>query len=211
MRQGTKVGGSFVPPAALRVVGVAVLMTVVSWLGVPAIAQAPAPRPIDDPEAYAVYASLIPSHWVVLVANASRLVFVDEASTEPERCMPSGELLETDDWLPVVEDFKSENAEPRAVLPGRNLGIPYVVVSREEVRQIMGFGWTNFYDRFPQSGGSVYVSAVGFDAAKERAMVYMGNFCGSECGEERFYFLEKVAGSWREAKLPGVKICWVMY
>ena len=126
--------------------------------------------------------------------------------------MPSGEALETYDWRPVVEDFKAENSVPRAMLPGYDIGIPYDVISRERFRQIMDqSGWPGFYQQFPQSGGFSSVSAVGFDAANERAMVYMGQSCGPLCARRQFYLLEKVNGSWRDAKLlPEIELCLVL-
>ncbi len=64
--------------------------------------------------------------------------------------------------------------------------------------------------RYPGSGGYLQVSAVGFDAAKIRAMVYMGHHCGGLCGGGAFHLMTKVNGQWREADVDGVSNCtWV--
>src|SRR5213592_157209 len=109
-----------------------------------------APRPIDDMESYAVYAALLPSQWTVRVARAKILVFQQETTTYSP-CMPSGTPPEVD-WRAVMESFRAENAEGRVMLPGNDLGLPYVVVASADVRATLRevsndpmFGWSGFY------------------------------------------------------------------
>ena len=170
-------------------------------------------KPVADPDAYAVYASLLPTEWTVRIAHAKTLVFQQETVTN-WTCMPSGKPLETD-WKPVVDSFRAENVATRTLVAGFPLGIPYVVVPTAEIKasfqagpgEVMP-GWTGFYKHYPDSGGSIMVaSAVGFDAEKRRAMVYMAHSCGSLCGGGTHHLLEKVDGLWREARLAGVTNC----
>ncbi|HYM26062.1 MAG TPA: hypothetical protein VEU08_22750 [Vicinamibacterales bacterium] len=175
----------------------------------------PSSRPLEDPDAYAVIASLLPSEWSVRDAHAKRLVFQQETETY-RQCMPSGPPLETD-WKLVVESFWSENATTRLLRGDADLGIPYVVVPREEVRATLlevprvpndpASGWTGFYRHYPDSGGFMIASAVGFDAAKKRAMVYLSHTCGGLCGGGQHHLLEKVDGRWREARVEGLNNC----
>lgn len=166
---------------------------------------------IDDPEAYAVYASLIPSEWTVRVARAKRLVVARETATH-NQCLPSGGPLENE-WRPVVESYKAANATTRSILPDRDLGHPYVVVPKPEISKLFkepgdpAFGWTTFYDRYPDSGGYMEFSAVGFDPSKSRALVYVAHHCGSLCGGGAHHLLQKVDGRWQRARLPGVTQC----
>lgn len=169
-------------------------------------------KPIDDPEAYAVYASLLRASAPVKTARATRLVFTEEAITD-FRCLPHGGVFETE-WRGVFAGFKRATESPRTLLPGFDIGIPYVVVPRAEIRAIMAskpdpmmFGWGNFYRRFPDSGGNMYLSPVGFDATKQRAIVFMGHTCGVPCGLQRFYFLEKVDSRWQLVRPYGVQTC----
>ncbi|MEP6914262.1 MAG: hypothetical protein ABJC89_01395 [Acidobacteriota bacterium] len=172
-------------------------------------------KPIDDPEAYAVYASVLAGDSPAHAASARRLVFLKETSTN-QSCMPSGKPLEGE-WRPVVDNFKSENAQVRAIRPGFSLGLPYVVVPTEEIQALFRapqdaatLGWSGFYQQYPDSGGYISVSAVGFDRPKTRAMVYMANACGGLCGGGTHHLLEKVNNAWREATLPGLSSCmWV--
>ena len=174
-------------------------------------AQDTAPRPIDDLEAYAVYASLLPDEWTVRDAHAKQLVFQRE--TDPySRCMPSGAPMTTD-WKQTVDAYRAENAGPRAMREGFGLGLPYVVISRADIqatfqdRAAPNLGWDGFYKRFPDSGGYMMVSAVGFNADKTRAMAYIGHGCGSLCGGGTHHLLEKTDGRWREVRPRGVSFC----
>jgi hypothetical protein len=166
---------------------------------------------VDDPEAYAVYASLLPSEWTVRVGHATTIVFQKETGTNWS-CMPAGKPLETD-WKPVIENFRAENASVRLLRAGFPLGIPYLVVSATDIKASFSdvpndmSGWTGFYKRYPDSGGIMVVSAVGFDSAKGRAMVYIAHSCGSLCGGGTHHLLDKVDGTWREAKISGVSNC----
>src|SRR5262245_50575537 len=89
-------------------------------------------KPIDDPEAYAVYASLLSSEWPVRVRHAKTLVFQQQTGTN-WNCMPAGEPLKNE-WKPVVENFRAENASVRLLQAGFPLGIPYVVVPTTDIK-----------------------------------------------------------------------------
>ena len=166
---------------------------------------------IEDPEAYAVYASLLGAEVADTGQEVRRVVIQRETVTNTE-CTISGGALETD-WKPVVDDFRIQNAGIRFVLPDRDLRLPYLVVTRKEIRSsfVKGpAGWPDFYKRYPGSAGYVEVSAVGFNRPRTRAMVYMAHHCGGLCGGGSYHLLEKVNGAWREAKVPGVSSCeWV--
>jgi hypothetical protein len=193
------------------VIGVS-FVTMVLLSCVESKAQAVDARPVDDPEAYAVYASLLPTEWSVRVARAKRLVFQQETGTN-WTCMSSGKPLETD-WKAVVDSLRAENASVRQLRGGFQLGMPYVVVPAAEIKASFldvpndpMFGWTGFYKRYPDSGGFIVASAVSFDSEKKRAMVYLAHSCGSRCGGGTHHLLEKVDGVWRAVALAGVSNC----
>jgi hypothetical protein len=177
------------------------------------LAQGAVQPALTDPEAYRVYAALLPNEWTVRSAHAKTLVFEEETSM-PKMCPePSGGVLNTE-WRDVLDDFHHQNAVPKRLLPGMDLGIPYVVVPRADIlasftnapNDRMG-GWTAFYQTYPDSGGHMMVSGVGFNPQKTRAIVYMGHSCGLLCGGGTYYFLENSSGRWREMKLRDVKSC----
>ena len=87
---------------------------------------------LDDPEAYKVYAALLPEEWTVRSAHAKTLVFREETVNNPG-CLPSGKPLEND-WLPVLKDFTSANVTPKLLRPGFDMGMPYIVVPFADIR-----------------------------------------------------------------------------
>ena len=121
--------------------------------------------------------------------------------------MPSGADL-NEAWQPVLEDFRTANATPRILLPGFDLGVPYIVASSGKIQAALKLvsndPWRGFYRGYPDSGGYMMVSAVGFDALKRRALVYMGHYCGLLCGGGTYHFLERIDGVWRETKMKRV-------
>jgi hypothetical protein len=66
------------------------LAVTLAWSGCSVRAQDAPSRPLDDPEAYTVYASLLAGEWPVRTANAKTLVFEQETGTRRD-CMPSGQ------------------------------------------------------------------------------------------------------------------------
>jgi hypothetical protein len=197
-----------------RVVSAITLATVV--LGVASSGgQTPEPRTVEDPEAYAVYASLLPKEWPIVVARATRLVIQRETATYDD-CLPQGPPMQRE-WSAALKNYRQENATVRSVLPGRALGYPYEVVPRADIVAIFEAPdgpelrsprpWDPFYRRYPDSGGYMQFSAVGFDEAKTRALVYIAHHCGNLCGGGTHHFLEKVSGQWRETRPKDVSMC----
>jgi len=184
-----------------------VLAAVAHYAGI----QIPATQTVvEDPEAYVVYAALIANE--IRATPSRKPLVIQRETTFSKECIVSGGALETD-WKPVADDFKLQNASVRLVAPDRNLGRPYVVVPQKDLLAFFGKqggSWPAFYQRYPDSGGYVEVSAVGFDPSKTRAMVYVSHYCGGLCGGGSYHLLEKSGGAWREADVPGVSTCiWI--
>jgi len=167
---------------------------------------------LDDPEAYKVFAALLPDEWIVTQARAKTLVFQQETATQ-RGCVPSGGPLERD-WAPVLKAFTAANATPKLLRASANFGVPHVVVPSADIRALFKapsasptLGWEGFYEKYPDSGGYMVVSAVGFDPPKRRAMAYVAHSCGGLCGGGTYHFLEKVGGVWRRTPLAGIANC----
>lgn len=177
---------------------------------VPRVQMPAAQAVIDDPEAYVVYATLIDDE--IPAKPARKQLVVQRETVVNKDCIVSGGALETD-WKPVADDFKAQNARARFVAPDRDLHRSYVVVARKDLLAYFTKGggrWPAFYERYPDSGGYVELSAVGFDDRKTRAMVYVAHACGDLCGHGSYRLLEKVAGKWADAHVAGVSTCvWI--
>ena len=176
-------------------------------------AQEVKPVAVDDREMYAVYSSLLPNEWIVRVAKAKNLVLQEETATNWS-CMPSGKPMETD-WKSVLDNFRSANVGLHLIRAGQDLGLPYEVVPASTIAasmdrpipNLVSDDWQGFRTRFPDSGGYLQFSVVGFDAARQRAMVYVAHHCGGLCGGGVHHLLERDGDKWREAKVPGLIQC----
>ncbi len=176
---------------------------------IPATTQLPPDATNDflqDADAYAVYAAVLPDEWPVRIAKATEVVFAPTTSVYPFRdCTLSGKPLETT-WRSTLEDFNRQNAKPKRLVQGFPMSPSYVLASDDDVA-VARSSWERFYQRYPHSGGYVTVSAPGFDEGKTRAMVYIGHLCGLLCGGGTYHFLEKRDGRWLQVK-PEILSCW---
>jgi hypothetical protein len=156
---------------------------------------------ISDPEAYAVYASVLPARFSTGDTDFTRVAVLQETRSHMG-CLPQvGE-----EWTPVLESYKKENARVRQLLPGFKLGLPYTLVSRSELETQLkdhpGVG--------PSADGQVYAqfpnrkllsfSAVGFDQMKTHALVTVQYDCGFDCAGGWHVLREKDGDRWVQPK-----------
>src|SRR6266446_5129567 len=83
----------------------------------PLLAQASnVPQPgivIDDPEAYAVYASVLPTRFSSDDNDLTHVALLQETRAHMD-CLPEF----GPEWNPVLESYKIENSRVRTLLPG---------------------------------------------------------------------------------------------
>ncbi len=90
------------------------------------------------------------------------------------------------------------------------IDIPYELISSAELTSTFEQGgWERFYAKYPDSGGLIELSAVGFNADKTVAVVYMGHSCGLLCGGGEFHVLQKRDGKWLPLSWRGMSCSWV--
>jgi hypothetical protein len=70
-------------------------------------------------------------------------------------------------------------------------------VFKEIFKDGCGGGWSTFFERYPDSGGYVTFSRVGFNGGGTQALVYVARRCGGLCGRGGYVFLEKKGGVWQ--------------
>ncbi len=170
----------------------------------------------SDPDAYEVYAALLPSNsaWGDLRAKS----FVIERETRgsnPQGCLPEGKEIK-ERWADVIEDYKKQNETPRLLSRSFPIETPYRLISRTELSDLFGNTakslsdrWKSFYNHYPDSKGFTGFSAVGFNPDKTRALVYVGHHCGMLCGAGGYVFLEKRDGKWAEATVKASNCAWI--
>jgi hypothetical protein len=141
---------------------------------------------ITDPEAYAVYATVLPRS-VLQEDHPEPITIQLETFPGPADC-PRAALI-TDEWRAAVDDYLKQNAVARFIRPGFNLGKKYSLIPWADLRQMLtkeGYlspdaPETNaprgrVFSRFP-GGAVVVLSAVGFNPERTRAMVSVQRNC----------------------------------
>ncbi len=92
------------------------------------------------------------------------------------------------------------------------LGVPYSLFTQKDYESIFGTTrnnngttefWNRFYTKFPESGGYVWLSNVGYNKARDQALVYFVHWCGIACGTGDYIQLGKTGDRWKvEAVAP---------
>lgn len=166
------------------------------------------PQPYEDADAYEVYAAILPSDWMWSVNKAKKLVIQSKASAFKMCVTPKGESIE------ILKDAISAYVElsKKSWLLQRRFSLekPYELITSEELKSTFEHGsWEKFYERYPNSGGYLDLSPVGFNKEKTVAIVYMGHNCGNLCGGGTFYVLQKKDGKWVPLKYQGSSCSWM--
>jgi hypothetical protein len=163
--------------------------------------------PYEDQEAYEVYSAILPLESPLRNAHAKRLIIQNETKGF-EMC-----LRPEEEWQekigPAISDYVRSNAKPSLLQPRIQVGVPYHLIAADELTAaIQTAGWEGFYQRYPDSGGWMELSAVGFNVNKTVAVVYMGHHCGPLCGGGGFHVLEKKDGKWVALDWKGSSCAW---
>jgi len=173
---------------------------------------------VEDPEAYAVYSVVFTPEPSNKPAKHRRLI-ISSTTTDypsygdnPDACLKPDPANEAS-LQPLIKAYHEANKTPSLLLREFSLPNEYEIVPSET---ILGFfkgkgsgSWTAFYKRFPNTGGYVFMSAVGFNADHTLALMYAGHACGGLCGGGAYHFLKKVDGRWTEINWPGTTCTWV--
>lgn len=172
-------------------------------------------KPYDDSDVYKVYDVIIRNEWPISVAKATRLVLQAETTTIPgfgenKLCLKPAPGDEPT-LGPLLASYTKANEKPWVLQKNFKLDIPYEIVPRSELDKIFApnsDGWKPFNTKYPNSGGFIHMSAVGFNADKTLALVYMGHLCGGLCGGGTHHLLEKREGKWIEIPWRGETCMW---
>jgi hypothetical protein len=177
---------------------------------------------VEDVEAYAVYKAVLPITFSSGDKELTHITLLQETRAGSMDC-PRDETIRPE-WRRVVENYRTANARIRRIQPGRDLGVPYTLLTWAALTKMMqdaGYDLSKFSGR--QSPGAevfarlkggrlVALSAVGFDAAKTRAMVTVQYNCFPSmepgvntqlCHQGSQVMLEKPADRWVPSKVGG--------
>lgn len=168
----------------------------------------------EDKDAYEVYAAALKlgrPHQDSI--ERARLLIIQQDIESWRGCQDTGiELSKKSkkEWQPVLNDLIRANQTPRKLTRTFSLKVPYRLLSKEELNAGFpeGGGWKAYYEKFPDSNGYIWFSAVGFNADKSKAIVYVNHACGGLCGGGGPHFLEKKDGRWVEARVDAIVQVW---
>lgn len=114
-------------------------------------------------------------------------------------------------YAAVIENYRKMNKGRWRLQPKFAPAITYRLVLQADIEAIFktGGAWKGFYKKYPNSGGYIAMSAVGFNADKTIAIVYKGSSCDFLCGRGTYHVFRKTAGTWSEIKWTGKTCAWV--
>ena len=160
----------------------------------------------NDADAYEVYVTILPSEWPLRVAHAKQLVIRRETRAYEMCLKPDTEIQAR--VGPAIADYIKQNAKKWLLQPRFSFAIPYQLFEGSLDAVLKQGGWDEYYRQYPESGGLIELSAVGFNVDKTVAVVYIGRSCGPLCGGGTFHVLEKVDGKWKPFEWKGSSCAW---
>ena len=127
-----------------------------------------------DTEAHRIYALVVPALWATRSKDPIVLQRETVGVEAFTRCRDTSSP--DSDWVAVQKNFSQENAR-RLVLPtALPFDEPYRLIALAEIEAIdakLAIQYPGVYNERPESPPYVAVSAVGFNAEKTKAMVYV--------------------------------------
>ncbi len=179
----------------------------------------------EDADAYEVYSAILSSpeerrlskskNFVIrLETNKNFGGFLDTQNGSSVCLRPDDEskkIIGT-----ALDDYVKVNKTSWRLRDSFKLELPYKLVSSEILSSILKKEgqeledtWTEFYKQYPDSGGFIELSAVGFNAEKTVAVVSQGRWCRLLCGNGAYHVLQKKEGKWIPLVWKGESCSWI--
>jgi hypothetical protein len=162
------------------------------------------PKVYELDEAYQIYSLLIPREESYEFGKGTLIIQEDTVSRRLDPgCFDTKAAIRFKEAIANYGD-----AQKQTWLLQRRFQIerPYELVRSDTIQQFFTEhgpeGWHDFIERYPNSGGFIIMSPVGFNKSKTLAVVYTGSSCGGLCGRWSFHLLQKGTGGWKV--MPGV-------
>ena len=105
----------------------------------------------------------------------------------------------------TIAGYEANLKPPSTLKLGFDLSMKYSLISKRDYDLIfdagsdfdrLGDNWSKFYGKFPDSGGHVHYSNVGFNKGHDQALVYFVHWCGTLCGTGHYILLSKKDKVW---------------
>ena len=175
------------------------VLILVACAASPSPSPTPAPGRVEDDQ-QAVYAALLHKLY-----TSSNFVIMDTTATSPSGVEDTPAIL--DNILQnmhgvdpeTADSFRVRNNASFPVSPHMDLGAPYFLLTRDQMKQLFNQnqdGWQLFYEQYPGAPGITTLSQVGFNLNFDQALVYVGTMSHWLAGAGYFVLLNKVNGTW---------------
>lgn len=153
-------------------------------------------------EEYAVYSATLsalqewfhPKQWVI----ANPTLVYGEIQKKSVYFAMKGAPIASDE---TFEDYSKRNKSNRWLERRLDLKTEYVIVDFREIKKIFPLSDLNyppksFSEKYPEAGGFVRLSRVGFNSHLVEALVLATWSCGVLCGQGELLFFSKKNGVW---------------
>jgi hypothetical protein len=152
----------------------------------------------DNEDAYEIYSLLLPDEQSYGLAKSTVVIQEETVASVKlnDDCLTPQAVREFKD---AIEDYKRHN-EPMVLQRKFKIDKPYELVSTKAIETLIkNYDWNSFYKQYPNSGGIIRMSAVGFNRQKTLAIVDTGSTCNNQCGRGSLHLLKKIDGKWKPA------------
>ncbi len=181
------------------------ILFIVLSLNLAACTASPTPVPTPaadqvDAEEQAVYAFLLPKMYknhgyVIMALTTTGPTGVDNTSQTLDYVLKNLHDVASE----TVASFRARNDTSQPLRKDMDLGSPYTLLTQAARNQIFSqnqSGWDIFYNRYPQAPGITTLSRVGFNAALDQALVYIGTQSNWLAGAGYYVLLKKGSSGW---------------
>ena len=185
----------------------------------PVAAQEVLPRPYSDTEGYAVISALLNQRLDRNYPQQEKRDFPNPIvidpfaepgsiqQSDPSRCFPDAHIQQ--DWKGAFDNFVELNKHSWMLQKLLETKGYELISTRGFFEDNKTDGWKRFTKAYPHSHGFFTFSVVGFNKARDHAVVYLAFHCGWLCADGGFKLLKKQNGKWVE-QTPGLGGCfWV--
>ena len=156
----------------------------------------PTPRAADiDKEEQAVYSYFVAENNKALILQDTSTNIANDDPQQTVDFIKSGlKGISTE----TLDNYLERNKQPSQLSPTMNLGVEYVLLSREDIMKISSQpDWGQLMNaKFPGTHGYIIFSRVGFNNTLDQAVIYVGNVGGPLMGAGYYYLMEKQNGRW---------------
>lgn len=115
----------------------------------------------------------------------------------------------------LIANYEAVHDRPTLLTRSFELNLKYSLFSKKDYDAIFDpvadsekdrDRWMSFYEKYPDSGGYIMLSNVGFNKAKDQALVYFVHWCGGLCGTGHYIVLTKSDKGW---EMLGKTMIWI--